>query len=162
MLAAPTAYAVLQAGVFREELAALGFLSCLVLAAGLVFRVRWLVPASMIAAAATYEISLVVEERSIDAGALLVGAALLLTGELAEWSEEPRAMHTERHLVVARALALIGLAGGGAAAAAVLLAAASVAVGRDQAVLEPLGVAAAVAAVALVAWLGHERAREHA
>ena len=159
VLAAATAYPVAAAAAFRRELVAVAAAACAALLVGVLARVRWLVPSSLFAAAAAYAVFLLLREGGLDPLAPLYGAALLLAAELAEWGSEPPPVREAASLRLARAGSLVLLATAGATAGAVLLVAARVAAARDDPLLEPLGVVAAVATVALVAWLGRQRQR---
>ena len=158
VLAGAAAYPAAVADAFRRELVALAAVACAALVVGILARVRWLVPASLLAAAAAYAGFLLLRDAGFDPLAPLYGAALLLVAELAEWAADPPLRETPR-LQLARASSLVLLATAGAVAGGAVLVAARVAAARDDPLLEPLGVAAAVATVALVAWLGRQRER---
>jgi len=104
-------------------------------------------------AAALYIVAIVVHGSQVDDGAPLVGAALLLCGELASWSmDERRPVAAARGVVVSRALAVAGLALAGLAIAALVVALSAAAVG-DGLAWTVLGAAAAVLIVAAAARL---------
>ena len=160
MLAAATAYPVAAAGAFRRELVAVAVAACAALLVGVLARVRWLVSTALFGAAVPYVVFLLLRDGPLDPLAPLYGAALLVVAELAEWAAEPPPVRESASFRFARAAALVLLATAGAAAGAAVLLAARGAAARDDPLLEPLGVAAAVATVAFVAWLGWQRARE--
>jgi len=73
-----------------------------------------LLPWALLMAGIGYGLSLALHRGGIDGAAPLVGAGLLLSGELATWSVDERwAIRAERSLVVARAAAVAGLVLGG-------------------------------------------------
>jgi len=86
----------------------------------------------------------------VDGWASAVGAGLLLAAELAAWSIEHDArIREERTMVVRRVLLLAALVGGAALLGFVLVAAAAVSASTGIA-LTAIGVAAAVASVAVM------------
>lgn len=103
--------------------------------------------------AAGYVLGLLVGRHSLDDGAPLVGAGLLLCAELATWSLDLRfrvALEPALRLQRARAVGLLVVAGLAASSLVVLVAATSVGGGLAWAVL---GSAAAVGAIALASFV---------
>jgi hypothetical protein len=110
-----------------------------------------LLGSALLLVASAYVLGLLVGRRSLDDGAPLVGAGLLLCAELATWSLELRfriALEPALRLQRARAVGLLVFAGLAAASLVVVVAATSVGGGLAWAVL---GSAAAVGAIALAA-----------
>jgi hypothetical protein len=107
-----------------------------------------------------YLLSLLAQPRQVDAGAPVAGAALFLMAELAYWSIELRPPARQaRQLPARRLVTILGVVLAAEALSAVALLTA--APGADAGVvLDAAGVAAAVAAIALVlALLGRARGR---
>jgi hypothetical protein len=87
---------------------------------------------------------------SADGFAAVVGAALLLAAELASWSiDDDRRIHEERTLVVSRGLLVGGLVAASALAGFVFVGAAAVSASAGV-ILSAVGMAAAIAAVAVI------------
>ncbi len=97
---------------------------------------------------------------SVDPWTPVYAAALLLAAELAWWSIEPRVRSwTDDGLALRRLAAIVGVCAAGALLAALIVVVAGAPL-RGGAGLELTGVAAAVAAVAVVALLAHRPVRE--
>jgi hypothetical protein len=107
-------------------------------------------------AGAVYVVAIVVHGSSVDEGAPLVGAALLVSGELAAWSlDERRPVAGGRRLATSRAIAVAGLVLAGLAIGALVVALSAAAIG-DGIGWTVLGAAAAVLVVAAAARLARQ------
>jgi hypothetical protein len=114
---------------------------------------RFLVPTGLALLGAEYAGALATQESRALLPPVLFASALFLAAEVAYWSLELVTRITREPGILARRLANVGgLVAAGAAAAAIVLAASSAAPGPGLAV-ELVGVAAAVALVALDARL---------
>ena len=149
MLLAVSGSIALRADRVGAALSAAGALAVALLLSGLVFRWAGPLPWAYACAGAGYAGFLFVRTGGIDPLAPLYGAALLLSAELAYWSLEPTIHGSLRER---RAYLIVGacLAGGGIGGMLLTVAEVSVHGGLG---LEILGVAAAVAALALIARL---------
>jgi hypothetical protein len=116
-----------------------------------------LVAAAIAVAGAAYAVELSLGPATVDSWAPLVAAALFVAAELGFWSIEPSAARSERAVLVRRLLFLAASALAVGLVGSVLLYAASGASGGIG--LESLGVAAAVMALGIVAFLAR-RSRE--
>jgi hypothetical protein len=120
-----------------------------VLLAGLVLRFPLAIPWAIAFAAADY-VTGRAEHAAVDGWAAAVGAALLLSAELATWSiDHDRRIPTERQLVARRAAIVASLVVVSFLVAFVLVGAAAVSASSDL-LLTTVGVAAAVAAVGVI------------
>jgi hypothetical protein len=147
------AYAAARAPNVAALVAGIGAVGAVLLAFVLVRSADELLPWALVFLGGAYAVSLFVHGASVDEGAPLVAAGLLLCGELAAWSlDERHAIAAERDVVLRRAVALaaLALAGLGAAAAVIAFAAAPAGGGLGWTVL---GAAAAVLVVGLAAQL---------
>jgi hypothetical protein len=100
-----------------------------------------------------YTLAIVVHGTHVDEAAPLIGAGLLLCGELATWSLDERwRIAAERGLTLARTSAVAGLGLAGLAAGALVVSLAAAPVGRGLG-WTVLGAAAAVAVVGVSARL---------
>jgi hypothetical protein len=119
------------------------------LAAGIALRLSALVPWAVAFAGCGYVVGRE-GHRVVDGWAAVVGAALLLAAELAAWSiDHDRRIREERRVVVRQALTLVALVAAAAIVDFVLVAAAAVSTSAGLA-LTGVGIASAVAAVAVV------------
>ena len=115
------------AAVREPKLAALiygvGALGGVLLALVLVRRMDELLPWALIPLGIAYTLSLVLHGSSVDGGAPLVAAGLLVCAELAVWSLDERdAIAAERAVVLARASALAALVLAGLAVSGLVIA----------------------------------------
>lgn len=151
MLAAGVATLPPRSDRLAPVVAAVGVLALVVLAGALAGRWAGLLPWALALAGAEYASFLVIREGTIDGYAPLYGAGLLLVAELAYWSVE-RGVPTGDGLLLRRAslVAAAVLAAGGLGGVILTMAELSVHGGLG---LEILGVAAAVAALAVLARL---------
>jgi hypothetical protein len=113
-----------------------------------------LVAPGLVVVLAGYATSVVVRDSAaLESDAPLVGGALLVVAELAYWSLELRGKEPEERSVVVRRLAtLVALTGGAVVLGAGVLAATALPLGGGL-VWNVVGVAAAVAALAVIARL---------
>jgi hypothetical protein len=133
--------------------ATLGGFGALLLVALLVRGHEDLLGAALLTLAAAYVLGLLAGHHVLDEGAPLVGAALLLCGELATWSLEERLrVPAPQSLLLARGRAVAVLVAVGLAASALVLAVSSEPAGTGLA-WTVLGAAAAVGAVGVTARL---------
>jgi hypothetical protein len=142
-------YTATSGGTLAVVGAVLAGAGALVMAVGLGVRIPLLVPWAVLLAGGGY---LVGREHHtiVDGWAPVVGAGLLLAAELATWSiEHDRRIFEERALVVRRSLTLAGLVGAAAVVGFVLVGAAAISVSSDL-LVTAVGVAAAVASIAVV------------
>lgn len=135
---------------------AIGLGAVLFLVVALVTRSAGLLPWALVLAGAAYAVFLVIRESSIDGWAPVYGAGLLLVSELSYWSMERRVpgapgegLSFRRGTLVAAACIAAGGVGG------LILAMGELSV-RGGLWLEALGIAAAVAAIALLARLARQ------
>lgn len=126
----------------------------MLLAAALALARPGFVAPALVLVAAGYAGTLVARDADVlDAAAPLVGCALMLVAELAYWSVElARTGREERPVLLRRLTAMAGLAAAALALGAAVLAATTLPVGGGLA-WNLVGVAAAAASLALIAWL---------
>lgn len=144
-----TAYTATSGASLAPIGEALGAAGAVVLALGIALRLPLAIPWAVALTAAGYVV--VREQRStVDGWAAVVGALLLLAAELAAWAIEHDArIHEERTIVVRRALTIAALVASSALAGFVLVGAAAFSTSTGV-LLTAVGVAAAVAAVAVI------------
>ena len=149
LLAAVAAYTAVTGGRYALLGESIAIGGAVALAAGIVIRLPLAVPWAVGLAGAGYVIGRE-HHAVVDGWASAVGAGLLLAAELAAWSIEHDArIREERTMVVRRVLLLAALVGGAALLGFVLVAAAAVSASTGIA-LTAVGVAAAVASVAVM------------
>jgi hypothetical protein len=137
-------------GPLREALAWVAGLG-LLLAAGAALRVPALLAPALVVLLAEYTVVLVRRGGRVDAAAPLVGAGLLLYGELASWARESRPqVHDEPPVLAARAAVLAACVVAALGLGALILLAAALPAGGGLARLA-VGVVAATGTLALVA-----------
>jgi hypothetical protein len=153
VIAAVGAYPTLASSRLREPLAAAIGLALLSLAIGAIGRWGTLIQLSLALPLGAYA-AFLVERGEVDAKAPLVGAALLVAGELGYASLEPP---TTRRAAV-RSVVLVALAALGAIALGSLLVG-TAAIGEGTLVEFAFGVGAAAAAVAVLTWLAWSASR---
>jgi hypothetical protein len=150
------AYALAREPAVASIVALLGGVGAFLLMLVLVRRATELLPWTLALLGVAYAIAIAARGSGVDEGAPLVGAGLLLCGELAAWSaDERRQIRAERSVVVARGTSVIVLALAGLLAGGLVLALAVAPVGGGLA-WTFLGAAAAVAVVGIAARLGRE------
>ncbi len=143
------AFSIAKGGGLASLAAAAGAAALVLLAAGLVLQVPQTIPWAVATAGAGYLVTRV-GHAAVDGWAAVVGAALLLSAELAFWSATENArIRTERALVAARVGTIAVLVASALLVDFLLLATAAVS-GSSSVALAAAGVAAAVAAVAVV------------
>jgi hypothetical protein len=147
------AAAPLRADRLGGLLACVGALGVVFLAYGLARGRSWAVPWSLLALGAAYAGSLFLPERGIDREAPLVAAGFVLLAELAYWTLELRSPLAPEPGMMARRASLVAAAGVGALVVAAVVAVATVVELGEGVLADLLGVAAAVAALAIVARL---------
>jgi hypothetical protein len=119
------------------------------LAAGIAFRLPLAVPWAVLFAGSGYVVAHI-HDSVVDGWAAVVGAALLLAAELAAWSiGSDRRIREEGAVVLGQALAVSALVVTAAVLSFVLVGAAAVSAAAGL-LLTGIGVAAAVAAVAVI------------
>ena len=138
---------------------ALGAGALVCLAAGLGLRRSSLLLAAFILLGAEQAVRLTSGPAQADEWTPLYAAALLLSAELAWWSIEPRVpAWAETALAPLRLVRVVGVCAAGAVLAALVLVAASSNLSGGVG-LELAGVLAAVAALAVVAWVARTHVR---
>lgn len=152
MLAASPA---VRADRFTSVLAATGGVAGALLVVALGARLSMVIPWAVALLGGEYALFLAIGEEGIDGLAPLYGVGLLLCAELSYWSIEPQSESDDN--LAARRLTLLGAAAlASAFLGAVVLSSAAVGLGSGLG-LEAVGVAAAVAALAVVARLARQR-----
>jgi hypothetical protein len=148
-LAGVTTYTFSGADAVASAGGALAGTGTLVLVAGVSLRLPVAVPWAVLFAGAGYVVARV-QHSVVDGWAAVVGAALLLSAELAAWSiASDRRIHEEPALVLRQSLTVAALVVTAAVVSFVLVGAAAVSAAAGL-LLTGIGVAAAVAAVAVV------------
>jgi hypothetical protein len=135
----------------------LGAVGALLLAFVLVRGLIDLLGSAVLMVGAAYVLGLFVGRHTLDEGAPLVAAALLVCTELAAWSLDDRPRVAADHGLTAaraRAVSLLVLCGLGASALVLVVAVAPAGGGLAWTVL---GATAAVGVVALIGWLSRDR-----
>jgi hypothetical protein len=147
------ATAALGAGELSGLLAVVGGAGVLALAYGVLLGRSWPVPWGLMLLGGAYAGSLFLPERGVDREAPLVAACFLLVAELAYWALELRTpVSPEPGMLTRRATLVAAAAFGALPVAAVVVAATAIPLGAGV-LVDLLGVAAAVAAFAVVARL---------
>jgi hypothetical protein len=142
-------YTLSTGGVLARAGAVVAALGLVTLAAGIALRLPATIPWAVLLVGAGY---LTARERhaSADGWSALVGAALLLSAELASWSiDHDRRIREERSLVVHQALVLGGLVCAAALVGFVFVGAAAIPSSAGL-LLTAVGIAAAVASIGVV------------
>lgn len=148
-LAGVTAYTFSGDNAVASAGGALGAAGTLGLVAGILLRLPFAVPWAVLFAGAGYVVARV-QYSVVDGWAAVVGAALLLAAELAAWSiASDRRIHEEPALVLRQSLTVTALVVVAAVVSFVLVGAAAVSAAAGL-LLTGIGVAASVAAVAVV------------
>ena len=132
--------------------AAAGVFSVVVLAAGLAFRFAPAVAVAVVALAGAYTALLVHEVEGIDTRAPIVAAVLFATAELGYWSLELRGAVADEPGTYFRRAALLAIMLAGVIAFGTALLAVVEAVSAGGLAVELAGAAAAVTALALLAF----------
>jgi hypothetical protein len=144
-----TAYAFSGSDVVASAGGGLAAAGTVGLAAGLVLRLPIAVPWAVLFAGSGYVVAHV-HESAVDGWAAVVGAALLLAAELAAWSiASDRRIREERSVVVGQALTVTALVVTAGVVSFLLVGAAAVSAAAGL-LLTGIGLAAAVAAVAVI------------
>jgi hypothetical protein len=143
------AYAIALGGRFAALTEGLSAIGLLALACGLVVRRMGPVPWAVVVLGSAYVVARI-DHETVDGWAAVVGTALLVTAELASWSiEHDSRIHEERAVLQRRIATLVALAAG-ALLLNVLVVASAAFSGSSGLLLASVGVAAAVAAVAVL------------
>jgi hypothetical protein len=142
---------------WQEWAAGFGGASVVVLAAALWRRRAWAVPAAVLLSGAAYGVALVGRDPAFDSASILVGALLLVVAELGFWSLELATPVSYGVELLTRRVALVAVLGLGSLCAAAAVGAAAAQDAERSLLLEGLGVAAAIAVVALIARLAARR-----
>ena len=130
----------------------MGAPALLILLIGLAARWSGALTVALVVLGAQQAARLELGSDAFDEWAPLTAAALLLCAELAWWSIEPRVpAWAQRDLAVRRLATIVGLCAAGAAVGAVMLVAAGASLSGGVG-LELVGIVAATAAVAIVAY----------
>ena len=130
----------------------MGALALLILLIGLAARWSGALTVALVVLGAQQAARLELGSDAFDEWAPLTAAALLLCAELAWWSIEPRVpAWAQQDLAVRRLATIVGLCAAGAAVGAVMLVAAGASLSGGVG-LELVGIVAATAAVAIVAY----------
>ena len=145
------AYSVAAGSRLPEVVAGVGALGLLLVALSLAGRWPSLLPLGLAGVGAAYAVYLSLRSGTIDPRAPVVAAALFAAAELAYWSIERQEGRAERAVLVRRTTFVLAGALGTAILASVLLIVAGGAGGGLA--LEALGVVAAVALLAVIAFL---------
>ena len=149
----------LRADRLGELLAAAGAVGVAGFVYGLVRARAWAVPWVVVVLGGTYAASLFLPQRGVDETAPLFAAAFLLLAELTFWTAELRAPLSPAPGMLERRVFVIAAATLGATlVAAFALTATAVPLGGGV-LADLLGVAAAIGALAIVAWLA-QRGRQ--
>jgi hypothetical protein len=144
-----TAYAFSGDDAVSSAGGALAAAGTLGLTAAVVLRLQLAVPWAVLFAGAGYVVAHV-HDSAVDGWAAVVGAALLLAAELAAWSiATDRRIREERAVVLAQSLTVAALVVTGGAVSFLLVGAAAVSAAAGL-LLTAIGVAAALAAVAVI------------
>jgi hypothetical protein len=148
-LAGVTAYAFSGGGAVASAGGGVAAAGTVGLALAIAVRVPLGVPWAVLFAGSGY-VAARIHDRVVDGWAAVVGAALLLTAELAAWSiASDRRIQEERPVVIAQAVAVGALVVTAGVVSFLLVGAAAVSAAAGL-LLTGIGVAAAVAAVAVV------------
>ena len=129
-----------------------GAVAVTLLAVGLWRSWTGTIPFAVVLVGAGWAAALLFEDSGVDGAAPLVGAGLLLAAELAYWSTAARAVPVDPGLLRRQALTVGTVAGVALCLGTLLLLVGGASV-RGGLPLEALGVAAAIAALAVVARL---------
>jgi hypothetical protein len=139
-------------GVDRVLLVVVGAPAVVILLLGLASRWSAALTAGVVVLGAQQAVRLELGTDAFDEWAPLTAAALLLCAELAWWSIEPRVpAWAQPGLALRRLATIVALCAGGSAIGAVMLVAAGASLSGGVA-LELVGIVAATAAVAVVAY----------
>ena len=148
MLAAVSSYATFAGDRIVALVAGLGIVGCVVVAVGIVFRLALAIPWGVALVGASYAVYLRLRGGDVDTRAIYVAAALVVACELAFASLRRAAGTPDRRLRFEQAVTLVAVALATMLLGDVVLVASGTA--RSTLLIEAIGVACAVAAVALV------------
>jgi hypothetical protein len=157
VLVAPVAYVAVAADRGASLVAALGGLGVVLVVLGAVFGVAELLPIGIAFVGVEYGIYLALGDDTVKLGVPLIAAALLASAELGYAALEPPLVPASISIRTWRAIRTTLLVVGGATVSALVLFV-SVADLGDTAGLRLIGLAAAIGAVALLAFLARAAA----
>jgi hypothetical protein len=157
VLVAPVAYVAAAADRAASLVAAIGAIGVVLVLLAVVFGVAELLPVGIAFVGAEYGAYLALGDDTVKLGLPLIAAALLASAELGYASLEPPLVPAPATIRLKRALRSLGLVAGGATVTAMVLFV-SVADLGDTAGLRLLGLAAAIGAVGLLAYLARTAA----
>ena len=157
MLVAPVAYVAAASDRAAALVAAIGCVGVAIVLLGAVFGFAELLPIGIAFVGAEYGVYLALGDDTVKLGVPLIAAALLASAELGYAALEPPLVPAPAWIRAKRALRSVGLVVGGAAVAALVLFV-SVADLGDTEGLRLVGLAAAIGAVALLAFLARTAA----
>lgn len=157
MLVVPVAYCAVAADRAASLVAAIGGLGVALVLLGAIFGFAELLPVGIAFVGAEYGAYLALGDDTVKLGVPLIAAALLASAELGYAALEPPLVPASMSIRAKRALRSVALVVGGAAVSALVLFV-SVADLGDAAGLRLVGLAAAIGAVALLAFLARTAA----
>jgi hypothetical protein len=157
VLVAPVAYVAAAADRVASLVAAIGAVGVALVLLGGIFGVAELLPVGIAFVGAEYGVYLALGDDTVKLGVPLIAAALLASAELGYAALEPPLVPAPAAVRLKRALRSLGLVVGGAAVAALVLFVSVADIG-DTAGLRLVGLAAAIGAVALLAFLARTAA----
>lgn len=157
MLVAPVAYVAVAADRAAALVAAIGGLGVALVLLGAIFGIAEVLPVGIAFVGAEYGVYLALGDDTVKLGVPLIAAALLASAELGYAALEPPLVPAPAAIRLKRAFRSVGLVVGGAAVSALVLFVSVADVG-DTAGLRLVGLAAAIGAVALLAFLARTAA----
>jgi hypothetical protein len=157
VLVAPVAYVAAAADRAASLVAAIGAVGISLVLLGGIFGVAELLPVGIAFVGAEYGVYLALGDDTVRLGVPLIAAALLASAELGYAAQEPPLVSASFAIRAKRALRSFALVAGGAAISALVLFVSVADIG-DTASLRLVGLAAAIGAVALLAFLARTTA----
>jgi hypothetical protein len=157
VLVGPVAYAAVAADRAASLVAAIGGLGVALVLLGAVFGFAELLPVGIAFVGAEYGVYLALGDDTVKLGVPLIAAALLASAELGYAALEPPLVPAPAWIRLKRAARSAALVVGGAAVSALVLFVSVADIG-DTAGLRLVGLAAAIGAVALLAFLARTAA----
>lgn len=157
MLVAPVVYVAVAADRAAALVAGIGGFGVTLVVLGSFFGVAELLPLGIALVGVEYGIYLGLGDDAVKLGVPLIAAALLASAELGYAALEPPLVPASTGIRLRRALRSLGLVAGGAAVSALVLFVSAANIG-DAEGLRLVGLAAAIAAVALLAFLARTAA----
>jgi len=157
VLVAPVAYVAAAADRAASLVAAIGSIGVVLVLLGGVFGFAELLPVGIAFVGAEYGVYLALGDDTVKLGVPLIAAALLTSAELGYAALEPPLVPAPAAVRLKRALRSVGLVVGGAVVAALVLFVSVADIG-DTSGLRLVGLASAIGAVALLAYLARAAA----